>query len=97
MRTVSWMWFWYFLFGFISGGSVVSIWTFLKKKAITFCWYEWILSTVAFLFLILMVQTFVASLYEGEVRAAWMSIVFLGVPMLIFIVVTFRSVQSKSK
>jgi len=97
MRTVSWMWFWHFLFGFIAGGSVVCLWGFLKKKAVRFVWYEWIMSIAAFLLLILMVQTFISSMEEGEFRAAWMSIVFLGVPMFIMAVGTFRSVHARLK
>jgi fatty acid desaturase len=97
MRTVSWMWFWYFLFGFITGGGAVQLRTFLKKKSMGFCWYEWIMSAVAFLLLILVGQTFIASIYEGELRAAGMSLVFIGVPMFLVAVGTYRSVHARLK
>lgn len=69
----------------------------LKKKAVRFVWYEWIMGLAALLLLILMVQTFIASMEEGEFRAAWMGIVFLGVPMFLIAVGTFRSVRARLK
>lgn len=97
MRTVSWIWFWYFLIGFVSGGGFVSLRHHLKKKAIRLAWYEWILCFLAFVFFIVMVQTFIASMIEGEPRAAWMSVVFLGVPMVLIAVGTYRSVHARLK
>ena len=69
----------------------------LKEKAIRFVWYEWIMSLAAFLCFILLLQTFIASVEEGEMRAAWMGIVFLGVPMFLMAVGTFRSVHARLK
>jgi quinol-cytochrome oxidoreductase complex cytochrome b subunit len=97
MRTVSWMWFWYFIIGFISGGFWVSLRHQLKKKSVRFVWYEWILCIVIFMLYILLVQTFIASLAEGEPQAAWMSVVFLGVPVVLLTVATVRSVQTRLK
>jgi hypothetical protein len=67
------------------------------KKAVRFVWYEWIIGLAALLLLILMVQTFIASMEAGEFRAGWMSIVFLGVLMFLIAVGTFRSVQARLK
>ena len=97
MRAVSWVWFLYFLIGCISGGFLVSLRNYLKKKSVRLVWYEWILCVVGFMFYVLLVQTFIASLDEGEPRAAWMSVVFLGVPVVIIAVATFRSVQTRLK
>ena len=97
MKIVSWIWFWYFLIGFTSGGCLVSLWNRLKKEAIRLVWYEWILAFIAFLFFILMVQTFIASVEEGQLRAAWMSVVFTGVPQVLITVGIYRSVRSRLK
>ena len=97
MRTVSWLWFVYFLFGFIAGGGIVYLWGFFKRKTTRLAWYEWILSILAFLMLILMVQTFIASLEEGQLQAAWMSLFFLGIPIVLLAVGTIRSVRSRLK
>jgi len=40
-------------------------------------------------------QTFIGSLGEGESRAAWMTLIFFGVPMIIIGVVTYRSMHSR--
>ena len=95
MRLVSWTWFWYVLIGFLMGGGAVYLWTLAKEKALKFVWYEWVLMVLAFLFFMFMGQTFIASFGEGEPRAAWMTLVFMGIPIIIIAVVTTRSVQSR--
>ncbi len=97
MRTVSWMWFLYFLIGCITGGYFVSLRNRMKKKSVRFVWYEWILLFINFMLFSILVQTFIASFLEGSPQAAWMSTVFLGVPIVVLAVVTFRSVQSRMK
>lgn len=97
MKTVSWIWLLYFLIGCFTGGYLVSIRNRMKRKSVRFVWYEWILTVVNLLFYILLIQTFIASLAEGEPQAAWMSVVFLGVPVVVLTVVTFRSVQARIK
>ncbi len=44
-----------------------------------------------------MVQTFIASLEEGQLQAAWMSLLFLGIPIVLLVVGTIRSVNSRLK
>lgn len=97
MRTVGWMWFLYFIIGCITGGFFVYLRNRLKRKSVRLAWYEWVLGIVDFVFFALLVQTFIASLAEGEVQAAWMSVVFLGVPVIVLSVVTFRLVQVRTK
>ena len=53
MGIVDYVWFWYFLIGFISGGCIVSLWNRLKKEGLRLVWYEWILGIMAFLFFML--------------------------------------------
>lgn len=93
--AVSWNWFWYVLLGFITGGGVVYLWVLLKEKTIKLKWYEWVLSVLGFLLFLFLGQTFIASFGEGEPRAAWMSLLFLGLPIVLIAVGTFRSVQSR--
>lgn len=93
--TVSWQWFWYVVVGFIMGGTAVYLWYFAKEKAITFKWYEWVLIALAYILFLFGAQTFIGSLGEGETRAAWMAVIFLGVPMIIIGVITYRSVHSR--
>ena len=95
MRAVSWVWLWYVLVGFVIGGTAVYLWHVAKENALKFKWYELILIVLAYVMFMFGAQTFIASLGEGESRAAWMTVIFLGVPMVIIGVVTYRSVHSR--
>jgi hypothetical protein len=95
MQTISWNWFWYMLIGFIVGGGSVYLWTLLREKTIKLIWYEWGLTVLGSVIFLFMGQTFIASFGEGVPRAAWMSLVFLGLPIIIIAVGTYRSVQSR--
>lgn len=96
MRTIDGTWFWYTLLGFILGGGSFYLWTKLKEKTLQFVWYEWILSGLSFLVLLLMGQTFIASFNEGEPQASWLSLVFMGIPAVLLAVGTYRSVQLRA-
>ncbi len=95
MRLVSWNWFLYVLIGFLMGGGAVYLWYVLKEKAIKLVWYELVLTVLAFITFLFMGQTFIASFAEGEPRAAWMTVVFMGLPIIIMTVVAVRSIQAR--
>lgn len=95
MRYISWTWIWYVLIGFILGGGLVYLWTFLKEKAINLKWYEWVLFILSGLAFIFLGQTFIGSYGEGEAQAAWMSVVFFGIPIIIMMVGAFRSLSQR--
>ena len=95
MRLISWIWFWYILVGFLMGGGAVLIWNTLKSINLKMVWYEWILVVLSFLFFMFMSQTFIASFQEHEPRAAWLTLVFMGIPILIMGVVLFRSLSQR--
>lgn len=93
--TVSWNWFWYVLVGFFLGGAAVYLGVFLKEKVIKLKWYEWVLIVFGFLLFLFMGQTFIASIGEGEIRAAWLSMLFLGLPIVLIAVGVLRLVQKR--
>lgn len=95
MRYISWVWFLYVVWGFLLGGGLVYLWFTLKEKGVKLVWYEWILIILGAVLYILMGQTFIASFGEGEPQAAWMSLFFIGIPIVLMAVVTFRSVKSR--
>jgi len=95
MRLVSWTWFWYVLIGFLLGGGAVYLWSYLKDKAEKLVWYEWVLFILVGLTFVMLGQTFIASFEEGETQAAWMSVLLLGVPIIIMMVVSMRSLLSR--
>ena len=93
--TVSWQWFSYVLLGFILGGCAVYLWGFIKEKAIKLVWYEWVLVLLSFVVFLFLGQTFIASFGEGQPQAAWMSVVFMGIPIVIMAVGASRSIKSR--
>ena len=95
MRLVNWNWFWYVLVGFIMGGGAVMIWNTLKNASLKLIWYEWILTILCFITFMFMSQTFIASFAEFEPKAAWLTLVFMGIPILVMAVVLFRSLNKR--
>jgi hypothetical protein len=92
---MSWVWFLYVVWGFLLGGGSVYLWFTLKEKAIKLVWYEWILIILGAAIYILLGQTFIASFGEGEPQAAWMSLIFMGIPIILIAVGSFRSIESR--
>lgn len=95
MRLISWMWFWYVLIGFVMGGGAVLIWNALKNASLKLKWFEWILMVLCYMFFMLMGQTFIASFQENQPRAAWFTLIFMGIPILLMGVVLFRSLNKR--
>ncbi len=95
MKLISWIWFWYVLVGFLMGGGAVMIWNMLKNASLKLLWYEWILVVLSFFTFMLMGQTFIASYQEYEPRAAWLSLVFMGIPILLMAVGLYRSLNKR--
>ncbi|NPD47677.1 MULTISPECIES: hypothetical protein [unclassified Lentimicrobium] len=95
MRLVSWIWFWYIILGFLMGGGAVMIWQTLKNLSLKLVWYEWILLILCNIAFMFMGQTFIASFQEFEPQAAWLTIVFMGIPILIMAVLLYRSINKR--
>lgn len=95
MKLISWDWINYVLVGFIMGASAVIIWHFLKKYKLKLVWHEWILLLLSFITFLFMSQTFIASFYEFEPKAAWFSLLFMGIPLLLMVTIVFRSLKKR--
>lgn len=95
MRLISWIWFLYIVVGFVIGVFTVLFFNRLKKHQLKLVWYEWILLVLSCIVFIFLWQTFIASFQEFEPKAAWMSIPFLGIPVILMIVVLIRSLKSR--
>lgn len=96
MRIVSWNWFWYVLLGFIMGGGALYLYSLLKEKCVKLVWHELTLTVVSFATFMFLGQTFISSFNEGEPRAAWLTVVFMGLPIIIMAVVVLRSVRART-
>lgn len=95
MHLISWTWFWYVVIGFIMGGGAVYIWHTLSINNLKLLWFEWIMLILSFILFMFMGQTFIASFQEYEARAAWFTLIFLGIPILLLGVAMYRSINKR--
>ncbi len=92
-----WDWLGWFIFGIGLGVAGTIYFYSLKAKRVTLRWYEWLLA-IAEVFLVgFTVQNFLGSFTELEPQAAWLMLVFLGVPAVILGVVFVRLLSSHAK
>jgi hypothetical protein len=96
MRLASWEWLWYVVAGFVMGSVSVFFVTKLNAMDIKLLWYEWILGGLFMFIFMFMVQTFIASFKEFVPRAAWMTLVFMGLPNILIGAALVQSVLSRS-
>jgi hypothetical protein len=78
----------WFIWGLIVGGGAMRllIWDLEGHMEIT--WVAWLIGIVTLMLATFTIQTFVASFQEREPKAAWMSLLFMGVPTLILSAIT---------
>ena len=83
---------WWFLYGLIVGAGAMRllIWDLEGRMEIT--WYAWPIGILTLALAALTLQTFFASFEEREPKAAWMSLLFIGVPTLILAVITTAAI-----
>ena len=91
MRYISWDWFLYVIVGFIVGGGCAYLHAYLKVKAEKLNILEKSLTVLICVTFILMWQTVIGSLQEDETRVAWLTLVFVGLPLAIMVVGLVRS------
>lgn len=73
---------WSFLYGLVIGAFGMRLITWVQEGKISVSWYAWLIGVGALALVTLTLQTFFASFQERESRAAWMSLLFMGVPAL---------------
>ena len=73
----------WFFYGLFVGGGAMRLLTWDLDGKIVIPWYAWLLGIITFLLGTLTLQTFFASFQEREPKAAWMSLLLMGVPTLI--------------
>jgi hypothetical protein len=77
-----------FFYGLFVGAGAMRLLTWDLDGKIAIPWYAWLIGIMTFLFATLTLQTFFASFQEREPKAAWMSLLVLGVPTLILAAIT---------
>lgn len=81
---------WWFLFGLVLGACVLALLRWKAAKNIRMTWYEWVMGLASLILILLVIQNFVGSIGEEEPRAAWMGVLFLGIPAVILGVLAVR-------
>ena len=78
----------WFLYGLFIGAGGMRLVMWVQQEQIDVAWYAWALGVIALALGALAGQNFFASFKELEPRAAWMGLVFIGIPALILAGVT---------
>jgi len=78
----------WFLYGLFIGAGGMRLVMWVQQEQINVAWYAWALGVIALALGALAGQNFFASFKELEPRAAWMGLVFIGIPALILAGVT---------
>ena len=81
---------WWFVFGLVLGAVILALVLRVRTRKISLTWYEWIMGIAALILVLLVIQNFVGSIAEEETRAAWMGVLFLGIPAVILGVLAVR-------
>ena len=84
--------FWFF-YGLFVGAGAMRLLIWVKEGSITIPWYGWATGIITLLLATLALQTFFASFQEREPKAAWLSLLFIGVPTLIPAIITIMAVS----
>ena len=74
---------WRFIYGLIVGGGGMRLILWVQNENIRVGWYVWIMGAIAVLLGALTIQHFFASYKELEPKAAWMGVLFMGIPTLL--------------
>ena len=82
-----------FIYGLFVGAGTLRLFLWLKEGTMVIPWYAWVIGIIALLVGALALQTFFASFQEREPKAAWLSLLFIGVPTLIPAIITIMAVS----
>ena len=80
---------WWFFYGLITGGFAMRLFVWVQEGKIAVGWYAWPLFAILVALLALTAQHFIASFKELEPRAAWMGLLFMGLPAFILAGIVF--------
>ena len=85
----------WFIIGIIVGAAVLGLVYLARSKNISITWYEWLIGGVGLALLLYAIQNLAGSLWEGESTAAWMFLLFFGLPALILMVLAWQLVARR--
>lgn len=81
---------WWFIFGLLLGAAILAFVLWVRSRKIKVTWYEWLMGSLALLLILLIIQNLFGSYAEFEPTAAWMGVLFMGIPAVILAVLAVR-------
>jgi len=87
----------WFIIGIVVGAFVGWLLTWIRNKAFKVTWYEYLLGTIGLGLLLLAMQLTIGSILEIEFTAPWLMLLFVGLPSLIFLGVTYQLVRRHNR
>ena len=91
----TWTWLSWFVFGICVGIAGMMAFNQIKAKGVLPRWYEWLITAVGVFLFGFAFQNFFGSFAEREPRAAWLSLLFIGFPVVVLGVVLWRSISTR--
>jgi hypothetical protein len=79
-----------FILEILLGAGILALVLWIRARRLKVAWYEWLMGSFALLLILLIIQNFIGSWAESEVTAAWMGLLFLGIPAVILGVLAIR-------
>jgi drug/metabolite transporter (DMT)-like permease len=80
----------WFIMGLILGAGITVLAQWVLARQLGVKWYEWVIGALSLLLILLIIQNFIASQAENEPTAAWMGLLFMGVPAVILGILAIR-------
>ena len=74
---------WWFIYGLLVGACGMRLVIWAQDGRVSIPWYAWLMGILALALAALTLQTFFASFKEREPRAAWLGLLFMGVPTML--------------
>ena len=91
----TWNWLAWLVFGIFIGAIGTMAFNKIRERGILLRWYEWLMTAIGVFLLGYAFQNFFGSFLEREPRAAWLSLLFIGFPVIVIGVVLWRSINSR--
>ncbi|CAI82357.1 hypothetical protein [Dehalococcoides mccartyi] len=87
---------WFFI-GLIIGVALLALVLWLKRKVIRLSWYDWVIGFIAFIFGVLAVQHYMASVSHGELKAGLLGLGIFGVIAIVLALLDWQLIARRKK
>ena len=87
----------WFIIGIATGVVLLALVWWLRSRNIKVTWYDWLIGLIGLFLLLFTVQNIVGSFDEVSPTAAWMFLLFLGIPSLVLLVLAWQLVMRRKR